>query len=215
MNDNELENLELSDFSIGEIFVNSKGDKGEKGDKGDKGERGEKGDMGERGADGAMGLRGLKGERGEQGEPGIPGKDGKDADVEQFRLLIKEGVQSFTPKIPTIEEIIAEIKDKKLIDISEIRNSQPFRKKKLDMDDMRWHGGGISANAIYVETPSGAVNSVNTTYTVVHNIQAVINFSLNGTFIHPSDYTFTSNIITFLAPLNIALTGLPFTVTYV
>lgn len=71
------------------------------------------------------------------------------------------------------------------------------------------------ATTTYTETPSGAINSVNTTYTVLHPINTVFSFAINGQFLHPgTDYTKSGSTITFLTPLDSSLSGTPFTITY-
>lgn len=152
MNEQDLENVELSDFSLGDIFVNSKGDPGEKGEPGKDGKDGVPGKDGHDGLDGRDGQDGKDGKDGKQGIAGKDGKNGTDANIEIIKNFIKDEVELIKPKT---EDIIAEIKEKKLIDISEIRNSNPYqiaKKKtgKLDMSDLRWHGGGINSTVITI-----------------------------------------------------------------
>lgn len=67
----------------------------------------------------------------------------------------------------------------------------------------------------YIETPTGLVNGINSTYTVAHTITTVISFGINGTFIHPSDYSTSTNTINFVSPPDDSLSGTPFTIVYV
>lgn len=73
-----------------------------------------------------------------------------------------------------------------------------------------------SAGTVYTETPSGAVNSINTSYTVLHTITTVIGFWINGQFLHPtSDYTFSGTTITMVSALPTELSATGFTISYV
>ena len=71
-----------------------------------------------------------------------------------------------------------------------------------------------TGTAIYVETPTGLINGSNKIYTTVNTITTVINFSINGAFIHPVDYSTTGTTITFVTALDVSLSGLPFTIVY-
>lgn len=48
------------------------------------------------------------------------------------------------PEFPTIEEIVNEIKKKKLLELRDIRGARLDSPQRIDMNDMRWHGGGLS-----------------------------------------------------------------------
>lgn len=93
----------------------------------------------------------FDGEKGEQGPPGIPGKDGKDGvDGKDSKIPGPQGpVGPMGPqgpkgekgnngKNPNIGEVIEKIKNEKLLELKDIRGA------RLDMNDMRWHGGGLS-----------------------------------------------------------------------
>ncbi len=58
------------------------------------------------------------------------------ADKVDFEALVKKAVDSV--QIPTISDVVKEIKKKKLIDRQDIKGMP------LNMNDQRWHGGGIS-----------------------------------------------------------------------
>ncbi len=73
---------------------------------------------------------------------------------------------------------------------------------------------GGAGNTFYTETPSGLINGSNKVYTVLHSITSVLNFSINGSYIHPSDYTAVGTTITFVTALDASLAGLPFTIVY-
>ena len=72
--------------------------------------------------------------------------------------------------------------------------------------------GGSSTT--YSETPSGDIDGSNTTYTVANSITTVINFAINGQYIHPQQYTTSGTTITMLSPLDASLSGTPFTIVY-
>jgi len=76
-------------------------------------------------------------------------------------------------------------------------------------------GGGSGTSTIYQETPVGVINGSNVTYTVTNTITTVINFAINGQYLHPTtDFTFSGMTITFVTPLDSSLSGKPFTITY-
>ncbi len=50
-----------------------------------------------------------------------------------------------SPSIPTIEDIVGEIKKKRLLELRDIRGARLDRaSSNFDMNDQRWHGGGLS-----------------------------------------------------------------------
>ena len=74
---------------------------------------------------------------------------------------------------------------------------------------------------VYTETPSGLINSSNTTYTTVHTINNIFSMAINGQYLHPQDigagtgdYTVSGSTITFLTALPSSLAGTSFTVVY-
>lgn len=72
-------------------------------------------------------------------------------------------------------------------------------------------GSGV----VYSETPSGTINSSNVTFTVLHTINTVFSFALNGQYLHPTtDYTTSGSTITFVVAPDTTLSGLPFTIVY-
>ena len=73
----------------------------------------------------------------------------------------------------------------------------------------------VPIGVFYTETPSGLVNGSNVTYTTVNTINNIINFAINGQYLHPTvDYTFTGNIITMTSALDSSLSGKGFTIVY-
>lgn len=80
-------------------------------------------------------------------------------------------------------------------------------------------GGGTTT--VYTETPSGAINGSNLTYTVAHTINSIFSFAINGQYLHPrdigagtGDYTFSGMTVTFLSALPAMLAGTSFTIVY-
>lgn len=71
-------------------------------------------------------------------------------------------------------------------------------------------GGGTT----YSETPSGSINSSNVTFTTAHSITTVINFAINGQYVHPAEYSVSGTTITFVTAPNSSLSGTGFTITY-
>lgn len=174
---------------------------------------------GDAGADGYTPVKGKDYKDGEDGrtptrsellaliKPLVPvvenGKDGKNADEVDIDAII--------------ERLIEKIKKDKPIDISNIRNAQSFMfgSRKYKTEELL-HGGGptlvagsgvtITSNSngtttisatgatISSETPVGAVDGVNTTYTVTHTPLFVIadsNFRIAG-----QGYTYAAPTIT-------------------
>lgn len=72
-----------------------------------------------------------------------------------------------------------------------------------------------AASTTYTETPSGLINGSNVTYTTTNTITTVLNFHINGMYIHPGEYTTTGTTITFLTALDASLSGTGFTIVYV
>ena len=76
-----------------------------------------------------------------------------------------------------------------------------------------------ASSTVYTETPSGAINGTNTSYTTVNSINNIFSFAINGQYLHPyngtvGDYTFSGSTITFRTALPSALSGYPFTIVY-
>lgn len=67
------------------------------------------------------------------------------------------------------------------------------------------------------ETPTGAIDGVNTTYTLAHapDPTSSLMMWINGTYLQQGvDYTISGNIITMTSPLSALFAGLPFTAFY-
>lgn len=75
--------------------------------------------------------------------------------------------------------------------------------------------GGITPyNLFYTETPQGAVDGVNKTYTLLHAVHTVFSFEINGELIDSGQYAISGNTITFSTPLPASLSGTAFEVVY-
>lgn len=104
----------------------------------------EKGDIGESGKDGADGHTPIKNVDYFDGEDGKPGKNGIDGytpikGLDYFDGKVGDkGDRGDTGETPTIESIIDEIKKGKHIEVRDIKGLP------INMNDQRWHGGGIS-----------------------------------------------------------------------
>lgn len=168
-----------------------KGDKGEVGDKGEKGDRGEKGDTGPRGEKGEtgktgprgemgpMGVQGIQGEKGEKGERGDNGKNGKNGSPDSAEDIAK--------KLNSLE---------KVLDFKIIKNFP-------DRFPGNWGPSSPTSestgNRVNFETPSGDIDGVNTTFTVLNTPKCVF---LNGvTYFENDGYTLSGLDITFIAPI--------------
>ena len=133
-----------------EIAANIKD--GEQGPAGKDGESivGPQGPSGKDGKDST--VPGPKGEQGPAGKDGAKGSDGKDGSPDSPREIavkinslkgeISYGVLKDVPNALTIDDVIKELKNPK----SKLRlEKKDIKDMPLDMNDMRWHGGGISA----------------------------------------------------------------------
>ena len=72
-----------------------------------------------------------------------------------------------------------------------------------------------NGSQVFTETPSGLINSANTTYTTLNGITHVLSLFINGEFIHPSEYSVSGNGFTMNSQLDASLAGTTFTIKYV
>lgn len=164
--------------------------------------------------DGVNGKDGKDGKDGKNGRDGRDGRDGKDAAVLDTEGLVAEVIRRIpVTEMPTLDEIVREIKKKKLIELRDIKNMP------LNMNDMRWHGGGLSTvshddtltgngtpssplgvvgGGVTVETPVGTVNAVNTIFTVTAEPKWVVSDS--ATYFNGAGYTYAALTITLDIP---------------
>jgi hypothetical protein len=207
--------------------------KGLKGDKGDQGEKGETGDVGPVGPQaegivGSQGEQGIPGPKGDKGDKGDTGKDGSPDTPEQIIAKVRGRISydelSDRPNIEAFRkwggaQQLAIQRSNTLV-ASDVKILD-FLGAGVSVADL---GGGVVAVTIagssggignvYTETPTGTVDGANTTYTTAHTITIILSFAINGTFIHPSDYTVAGSTITFVTPIPIEESGLSFTIIY-
>ena len=180
-----------------------KGEKGEQGHQGEKGEQGLKGDRGlkgDKGSPGPQGYKGNQGPRGFKGKDGIDGVNGRDG----------KGGKDGSPDTP--DEVTNKLnKGKPLIKKERVEGWAELLDAIRSLGAATRFGGVIVP---YTETPSGAINGVNVTYQTLNAITTIHNFAINGQFIHPADYTFSSRTITMNSALDSSLSGKPFTIVY-
>lgn len=148
--------------------------------------------------------------------------------------LIRDKLRVFTPKdghTPTKKELTSLIKEvlppfpKDRLELIEenakLISSLEKRIKELE-DRPERVGGGTSAigvqfamkTVVKTETPSGAINGINTSYTVSEPIHAIFSFMINGEAIPSSAYTIAGRTITFGTALPSAYSGKDFEVVY-
>lgn len=172
-------------------IVNIKFLKGEKGDTGEQGIQGIQGEVGPQGesikgdkGDSIVGPRGEKGEtvvgaRGPRGEKGeaIAGPKGEDATIDEKKLF---------------EAFIKKIRKEQSLDISNIKNAASFMKDgiRYKVEELM-HGGGSSTAGMTItsETPTGAIDDSNVTFTVTHTPLYIV---VNGAQYTAGTGTFTS-----------------------
>lgn len=100
-------------------------------------EKGDKGDKGNDGLDGKDGYTPIKGRDyfdGEDGKDGKNGKDGKDG----IGIKGEKGDKGDTGENPDVEDVIKLLKKKQYLEPKDIKGMP------INMNDMRWHGGGLS-----------------------------------------------------------------------
>jgi len=86
-----------------------------------------------------------------------------------------------------------------LLDVS-ITDPQNGEVLTYDSTLGRWKNASAGAGSMathYAETPNEAIDGVRVAFTVDHSITFVMGIYLNGTFIHPDQYSYTGTTITF------------------
>lgn len=185
------------------IFKGIEQIKGEKGEQGEVGPQGMSiiGPRGERGPQGIEGPIGSIGRNGKNGIDGIDGIDGK-APV--------RGIDYFTPedKRNFIKDFVDEIKEslemKKLLDkMNEFLKITEGLQRVQQFGGRTLHRGGLSLQ--WLETPSGAVNGVNKTFTLAYTpadpgkVMLFVNGAIQK---KDNDFTISGSTITMtVAPL--------------
>lgn len=214
----------------------AQGPQGPQGIQGPIGQQGEQGARGERGFNGSAGSSGSIGEAGPEGPPGPKGDKGDAGSpdtgediVRKHRELPVEHRISYDelrdrPNFETLARGRSGFGDQLAIRVNGTLLQSGV--KVVDFVGSGWTitdlGGGVasvqkvagSTNTVYTETPSGAIDGSNKTYTTAHSITTIYSFAINGIFIHPGDYSVIGSTITFGTALDISLAGLPFTIIY-
>lgn len=153
---------------------------------------------------GEDGYTPIKGKDYFDGEPGLPGKDADEAKILKVltsRLptvdeiaanvhipkpsevdvdsIVKRVITELPKqKIPiSLEDIVKEIKTKKLLEMRDIRGA------RLDMSDMRWHGGGlttIASSGTTVTTNATSLNFTGSGVSSVTDSNGIVTVSISG-----------------------------------
>ena len=129
-----------------------------------------------------------------------------DEDIKTFLTRVKEmSVKELSKKkelqMPTIKEIIKEIKKSKAIDISEIKNSSQItnaigKLNKIDMSDLRWHGGGSSVRVIDLTSQCDGLTKTFTSSEKFATVLSLTSSSFPFTYRNGIDFTWTTDTIT-------------------
>lgn len=145
-------------------------------------------------------------------------RDGKDADEEAMMGKLMAAIPEI-PEFKIPQEIPQALEDIK-------KEHEQLRKELEEVRTARRFAGGTGAvtdghvkfsigRLVKKETPSGAINGVNTSYTVSQQIHAVLSFAINGQAITDDEYTVAGNTITMDSAIDASLSGTSFRVTYV
>lgn len=221
-----------------------RGEKGDKGEKGIQGIPGKEGKNGKDGKEGVDGKDGLPGTNGVDGLPGLPGKEGENASPDEPDVLVEKintskklidahKVKGLRDMIDTVDQIGKNPQGKlenvgganPLIMLSNgVRVSDFITELNFSTNITPVYDGNGrvtltasgSGGTTYSETPSGTVNGVNVTFTTTHTITTVLNFAINGMYLHPTaDYSTSGTTITFVSAPAADLSGKAFTIVYV
>lgn len=211
-----------------------RGEKGNDGAKGEKGKdgidgkdaKGKNGKDGSKGLDGKVGEKGARGDDGKDGSPDTPDEVVDKVNSAKKKILWKQikGVPDFTTS-DTMNQIgyasgganqVRFLSNGVVVSahVTEINFSTNITPTYDGNGRITLTASGSGGSTTYSETPSGTVNSVNVTFTTAHAITTVINFAINGQFIHPAEYSVVGSTITFIAAPDISLSGLPLTIIY-
>lgn len=154
--------------------------------------------------------------------------------IEQIKENLKEVDSIQEEKHEEMMEIMRKeipvIPEQKMFDATPI--NEEINKLKEDIkllgeemtnvkETRRFGGGHTDIGIIYTlgrigktETPSGAINGINTVYTVSQPIHFIFSFSINGQAIEDSQYTVAGNTITFTSAIDASLSGTNFRIKY-
>ncbi len=174
--------------SIPESIKGDPGEIGERGPRGEKGEIGERGPIGKNGSDGRTPVFGVDFTYPQP--PELSSKDIRDRLhlLKNDERLNAEAIQG----IPTLQEIINEIKGKKILDVMDLKNGQQILYPSKNKQDLRWHGSGIwkltaGSNVTITDTdptnPNNGSKTISATITNPDHITAdnYVNLLANNT----------------------------------
>lgn len=162
-------------------------------------------------------------------------RNGEDADeemiLEKLKMhsgeMHKEMMVEMEKKLPQFGTAFRDglelLQGNERLEIAAIKDLREELDELKRMRTTKLGGGGTSAIgvasalnfALKKETPSGAINSSNTTYTVTKPINAVIAFAINGQAITDDEYTVAGKTITMDSAIDSSLSGTSFRITYV
>jgi len=160
------------------------------------------------------------------------------ADLSPLEARIEEKAKELEAKIPSLPEELKPkgIRDKleslqgnervKIEAVADLR--EELKKLNDSIDAVRQmrggrFSGGTSAMGVAsamgfagrTETPSGAINSSNVTYTVTKPINFIFSFMINGQSIPSADYSVSGRTITMDTALDSSLSGTEFEIKYI
>lgn len=150
-----------------------------------------------KGVDYFDGVDGKDGKDGKHGRDGVPGQDGSP----DTAIQIADKLNTLNGKVdskvikdfPTLENFVKEIKKGKLLELRDIKGA------RLDMNDQRWHGGGLSsvshdATLTGQGTPSSPLSVVSSSNFVDNEIVSGsgTSFTLSATPILGSEHIFAA-----------------------
>ncbi len=153
-----------------------------------------------KGETGAKGDRGI----GLNGRDGADGKNGKDADVKTIAKYVlsqipppksgRDGRDASFDRKAFMKEVVDYLRKEKPLDMSHIANANSFVKSgvRYKFEELM-KGGGGTGSAPY-STPTGTVNSVNTTFGVTAQPTSVIADGI--TYFENQGYTYAALFIT-------------------
>lgn len=214
------------------------GKQGPRGGAGARGLTGSEGKQGKEGPQGKQGPLGEQGERGYQGPPGSP--DTPDQVVDKVNKAEKKIHASQVEGIPTIERQMPNISlfnrgqgggGSQRLEVFDEGQSLGQDIQSIDFIGVGVEasrqgtrvvisiqgGGGAAADFADNETPTGAIDGVNTTYALANAPDPAdsLRLYLNGQFLTQGvEYTLAADTITFGTPLDAAFAGLPFKAFY-
>lgn len=164
-----------------------RGERGLRGEQGLQGIPGKDGATGRDGMAGKDGSSGASGKDGRDGKDGTDGRDGKDAVPKELNedAIVGKVVTKVSTKIPTVDEIVKEIKEKKLLELRDIKGARldAPSNKKFDMSDQRWHGAGGTTSSGANVTTQYLLTAVQSGGNVTIDLSQLAHFATFGTLL--------------------------------